>query len=391
MLIRVAQESIVANVGQGDFDSNVLGVIQSWDRSSQRPGDVYLYDDPVRNSFNGDLLDAVGGLVYGRSHIMFVQTAASTSVRCPTPRVAGMSLFWVHDRSGNSNGGDAKTIVRVVGGTSVSCRAVQDGPATQESVDTYFSDESMAGERTFFSSNAWEPCCTDGYTIDQLNGAWRLEVRFSDHAGSNPDVQTLSGLNSWISYSSDGAEVPLSLEVDRRAEFRPLASCEAVAWPSRLVACIHTSNRFSVISAGAGPFAYQWQIRSAQTGAWTNLFDGQVIVDGIVLASVSGTDTPGLEWTDVAGDWSPFTALRCIVTDGCASVASNETTLRFDLDGDADGNFAVNFADITEVLTNFGFSYPLGSINTPGDTDNNLMVNFADITNILTNFGAACP
>lgn len=57
--------------------------------------------------------------------------------------------------------------------------------------------------------------------------------------------------------------------------------------------------------------------------------------------------------------------------------------------GDADGNGSVNFADITNVLTNFGATYP-GSTG-PGDADHNGVVNFADITSVLTNFNLPCP
>ncbi len=57
--------------------------------------------------------------------------------------------------------------------------------------------------------------------------------------------------------------------------------------------------------------------------------------------------------------------------------------------GDADGNGVVNFADITNVLTNFGMDYTPGT--GPGDADHNGIVNFADVTNVLTNFGVPCP
>lgn len=57
--------------------------------------------------------------------------------------------------------------------------------------------------------------------------------------------------------------------------------------------------------------------------------------------------------------------------------------------GDADGNGMVNFADITNVLANFGNVYPGG--DGPGDGDHNGTVNFADITAVLANFGVPCP
>lgn len=57
--------------------------------------------------------------------------------------------------------------------------------------------------------------------------------------------------------------------------------------------------------------------------------------------------------------------------------------------GDADGNGEVNFADITNVLTNFGMFYKPGT--GPGDADHNGIVNFADITAVLSQFNAVCP
>lgn len=53
--------------------------------------------------------------------------------------------------------------------------------------------------------------------------------------------------------------------------------------------------------------------------------------------------------------------------------------------GDANGDRVVSFADITSVLTNWGFSGPAGDSDTSG------IVNFADITSTLTEWGTVCP
>ncbi len=58
--------------------------------------------------------------------------------------------------------------------------------------------------------------------------------------------------------------------------------------------------------------------------------------------------------------------------------------------GDADGDGEVNFADITNVLANFGETYLPGTTG-PGDADGNGTVEFADITNVLANFSLLCP
>lgn len=56
--------------------------------------------------------------------------------------------------------------------------------------------------------------------------------------------------------------------------------------------------------------------------------------------------------------------------------------------GDANRDGIVNFADVTSVLSNFGFS---GAPGIPGDANGDGAVTFADITNVLSNFGFICP
>ncbi len=56
--------------------------------------------------------------------------------------------------------------------------------------------------------------------------------------------------------------------------------------------------------------------------------------------------------------------------------------------GDANGDSFVTFADITNVLENWGAAYPGGT--GPGDANRDGAVTFADITNVLENWGLAC-
>ncbi len=55
--------------------------------------------------------------------------------------------------------------------------------------------------------------------------------------------------------------------------------------------------------------------------------------------------------------------------------------------GDFNNDFAVNTADLTIVLANFGAAVPPG---TSGDLDNNGVVNTADLASFLAVFGSAC-
>jgi lysophospholipase L1-like esterase len=58
--------------------------------------------------------------------------------------------------------------------------------------------------------------------------------------------------------------------------------------------------------------------------------------------------------------------------------------------GDADGDRAVAFSDITAVLANFGAMYIPGTSGSPGDSTGGGTVDFADVTSVLANWGAAC-
>jgi hypothetical protein len=61
-------------------------------------------------------------------------------------------------------------------------------------------------------------------------------------------------------------------------------------------------------------------------------------------------------------------------------------------EGDADGDRDRDFADVNNVLANFGMMYqpaPPGVF--PGDANGNGTVDFADVTAVLTSFGLPCP
>lgn len=59
------------------------------------------------------------------------------------------------------------------------------------------------------------------------------------------------------------------------------------------------------------------------------------------------------------------------------------------LQGDATGDEAVTFNDITESLNFWGATYPSGTRG-PGDANHDGVVNFADVTATLNNFGSSC-
>jgi hypothetical protein len=57
--------------------------------------------------------------------------------------------------------------------------------------------------------------------------------------------------------------------------------------------------------------------------------------------------------------------------------------------GNANGDRAVNFADVTTILTNWGMSYLPGT--GAGDADGSGVVDFADVTATLQSWNTACP
>lgn len=52
--------------------------------------------------------------------------------------------------------------------------------------------------------------------------------------------------------------------------------------------------------------------------------------------------------------------------------------------GDANGDQAINFADVSSVLANWGLTGPTGDANQDG------AVNFVDISTVLANWGLGC-
>lgn len=59
--------------------------------------------------------------------------------------------------------------------------------------------------------------------------------------------------------------------------------------------------------------------------------------------------------------------------------------------GDADGNRALDFVDITAILTNWGATGPAGPPGNIGDANYDGVVDFEDINSVLAHWGAVCP
>ena len=69
----------------------------------------------------------------------------------------------------------------------------------------------------------WGPCCTDGFVVGPLGGAWSAEVRFTPTPGTGA-VAVIDNLADWVAYSDDGTQIVLALQEDRRVRLEPVTT-----------------------------------------------------------------------------------------------------------------------------------------------------------------------
>ncbi len=95
--------------------------------------------------------------------------------------------------------------------------------------------------------------------------------------------------------------------------------------PVSVTVCPSDTAAFSVAATGASPFTYQWQWQPAGLNtAWAALSNGiNANNQAIPTFNVSGATTPSMNISSISNQGSN---LRCIVTNACGSVTSNEVT-----------------------------------------------------------------
>ena len=188
--IRVSQES---SAGAGDFDANVLGVINSYS-SALTAAQYYNYNTSFAASFDDGAQDVT--LTSNKSHVFFVDGAD------------GLSVFFVHDKPQDGSGGGAEMTYDLVGDTaSVLVR------------DDNESTGLPSGPTHFETAHAWSPCCTDGMAIGSLDGDWSLFAEFDSF--STPRSGTTF---TWADF--DGACVSTST----RSPCQPPCGCSGPRW-----------------------------------------------------------------------------------------------------------------------------------------------------------------
>ena len=195
--VSIFQES---TPGAGDFNTNLLGTIQSF----TTPGTLADFYDYRASEFKNT---TAVSLTRDQSHLFLVDASD------------GLGLFVIHDNGARNGGGRAETLVNLVGDAATFL--VQDEPLPDSTGRDSYTDNGTQ----FTAVNRWLGGFTDGYVIGSLDGAWMIDMQFSDVSGIDLSTQaagapTIDDLFTWAALSSDGlggqTEIALALEEGRR-------------------------------------------------------------------------------------------------------------------------------------------------------------------------------
>ena len=159
-LIRVSQESAV---GVGDFDTNVLGFIDSFVTTSSIV-DFYGYGVGNVPSYQGGAPNEGPAAMSSTTQSFFVEASD------------GLHYVVVHDaRLDGGIAGRARMGTTLTGGAGGTAGySVQDDVSPD---DSYLTSDS-AGNRFFDTIHFWSPCCTDGFAVGDLSSSFLLYADF---------------------------------------------------------------------------------------------------------------------------------------------------------------------------------------------------------------------
>ena len=222
--VSVFQES---TRGAGDFDTNLLGTIQSF----STPGTLAEFYDYRASEFKNTTVS----LTRDQSHLFLVDASD------------GLGLFVVHDNGASNGGGRAETLLDLVGDTAAFL--VQDEPLP----DSTRRDSYTESGTQFTAVNGWANGFTDGYVIGSLDGNWMIDMQFADVSGIDTSTQaagdpTIDNLFTWAAISSDGfggqTEIALVLEEGRRIRISAVPIPPAIwLFASGLISLIGLARR----------------------------------------------------------------------------------------------------------------------------------------------------
>ncbi len=159
-LIRVSQES---DRGVGDFDANILGVIDSF-VTTLSIADFYGYGVGSAPSYQG-VSNGGPAAMSSTSQSFFVEASD------------GLHYVVVHDaRLDGGTTGRAHMGTTLAGGAGGTVGfSVDDDPALEG--DAYLTTD-PGGNRFFETFHFWSPCCTDGFAVGDLGSSFLLYADF---------------------------------------------------------------------------------------------------------------------------------------------------------------------------------------------------------------------
>ena len=163
-----------------------------------------------------------------------------------------------------------------------------------------------------------------------------------------------------------------------------------ISEPQSVSTCPAGTAAFSVTASGTGPFTYQWQIETAPD-VWENLTASPL---ALPCGGSASADAPTAASTQIAVTPCPAPPssptqpqhfqIRCLVTNACGSVTSNEATLTIcPADINCSGDITVQ--DIFDFLAFYFASDPRGDFNGVGGWS------VQDIFDFLAAYFAGCP
>lgn len=106
------------------------------------------------------------------------------------------------------------------------------------------------------------------------------------------------------------------------------APATAAQQPISDATCTIGGSSFFASASGALPFVYQWQAE-LDPGIWTDLADGDLVHNSVVLATVAGATSDWLQFgglTNFPAD-RPMLNLRCVLSNSCGSATTDVATL----------------------------------------------------------------
>lgn len=233
--IRVLQES---TPGAGDFNANVLGVVQVYSVSaigSENNYDFYRYGDPFSQSYNGDVYGGPapldGGVV-----TFFVQNSTGqlslfNVLDRPTysfepGNETKVELFW--DLQGDKaefqlldDGGSSTKKYELNPSTGLYETTLSDVEDVFVFAETSSANDAYALEQTANSTviatrHRMFGCCGDGYVVGHLDNDWTL-TGYVNYLEAENEAGPFAP--EWRAASANGNQISLSYDTGRRVLF----------------------------------------------------------------------------------------------------------------------------------------------------------------------------